>query len=207
MKLLKDQVALLLGSDNGEAEGAEDHLRQALGQISEDLRDGAASLLLDALPGAGAVARRRILDLLQASWWPPTVALAGRAFRATLAALADLPPTAGEPKPVSLLWAHLCRVDVTVPGEVGRALAHPSAAVRKAAAGALGRIGHTGVGFIPALVERLSDPEEAVALAALEALRTLAPLDPAAALPALGAEISRASGRRRFEALAGLRGL
>lgn len=173
----------------------------------EPKRTQAAKELLSALARPGFKNSKAALSLLQASWWPLTPELIPQAVEAVLFAVRGLERDAPELEDASLLLGNLGREDASQLEVLAAALRDPAPTVRRAVAGAVGRIGQAALGTLPLLLECLSAPEEEVGGAALESLGTLGPLAPEAVAPALLAEAGRSTGARRYLALAGLRGL
>ncbi len=173
----------------------------------EPKRAQAAKELLAALARPGFKNSKAALSLLQASWWPLTPELIPQAVEAVLFAVRGMERDAPELEDASLLLGNLGREDASQLEALAAALRDPAPTVRRAAAGAVGRIGQAALATLPLLMECLSAPEEEVGGAALESLGTLGPLAPEAVAPALLTEAGRSSGARRYLALAGLRGL
>jgi hypothetical protein len=173
----------------------------------EPKRTQAAKELLSALARPGFKNSKAVLSLLQASWWPLTPELIPQAVPAVLFAVRGLELEAPELADASLLLGNLGREDASQLGALTAALRDPSPSMRRAVAGAVGRLGEAALGTLPLLLECLTAPEEEVGGAALESLGMLGPLAPEAVAPALLAEAGRSKGARRYLALASLRGL
>ncbi|MFY0524711.1 HEAT repeat domain-containing protein [Archangium gephyra] len=173
----------------------------------EPTRAQAAKEVLSALARPGFKNSEAALSLLQASWWPLTRELIPEAVAAVLSAVRGMALDAPALEDASLLLGHLGREDTSRLEALEAALRDPAPTVRRAAAGAVGRIGEAALGTLPLLIECLRAPEEEVGGAALESLGTLGSLAPEAIAPALLAEAERSKGARRYLALAGLRGL
>lgn len=204
---LNDYVSLLSSRNAGEVEEARDALSSALAADDEGLKENAARLLLEELARPGSAAVAEALGLLQSGWWPPSPRLSGQAVRAVLLALAGVDPEAPVVEDASLLLANVIREDPGQLASLEQALgdAHPT--IRRAAAGATGRIGEPALGMLPRLLEGVEDSSEPVAGAAMESLCALASLAPRTVVPALLEQVRRGDGVRRYLALATLRGL
>ncbi|MCP3103677.1 HEAT repeat domain-containing protein [Myxococcus sp. K15C18031901] len=170
-------------------------------------RERAAQLLLGELIRPGARARGAILRLLQTSWWPPQEQLADGALDAVFTSVAMLDAEAMAVDDAAMLVANLYRAVPRLPlGTLEAALAHPKPAVRRAAAGAVGRVGKAAVSLLPKVLGVLDDVEP-VAGAALESVGSMAALAPDLAMPALLEQVEKAEGARHYLALMSLRGL
>ncbi|MHB8877694.1 MAG: HEAT repeat domain-containing protein [Myxococcaceae bacterium] len=201
-----EYVSLLSSRKAGEVEEAREALSAALSAEDEGLKENAARLLLEELarPG-GAVAE--VLGLLQSGWWPPSPRLSGQAMRSVLLALGGVAADAPEVEDASLVLANVCREDPYQLASLEQALGDARPTVRRAAAGAAGRIGESALGMVPRLIEALEDSSDPVAGAAIESLCALASLAPMDVAPALVEQVRRGEGVRRYLALATLRGL
>jgi len=200
-------VPRLLSSDADEVERASEALGASLSSDDEALRDRAAGLLLRTL-GQGKVAlTREALRLLQVSWYPPSVAMAEQAVEAVLDALPQLDGAAPEVDDAALLLANVCGEEPTQLTVVASALGNAHPALRRAAAGALGRVGEPAATHCAALVNALQDQHPGVVDAALQSLCALAPLAAPVTAPALLQTVATQEGPRRYLALATLRGL
>lgn len=206
MRVLADLVEDLL-VENGSVSRGKAALEGALQSEDATLRERAADLLVSAIPRAQARARDAILHMLQAFYWPPTPAVAARAFAATLPVMESVGHDSPEATDVPLLWSNLARVNPDVAESVGNATLHARASVRRAAVGALGRMGRLAQDYMDRVARLLQDEDPLVAEMALQSLSALGPLNLELSLEALRAEIRTAKGNRRFLALSALRGL
>lgn len=205
MRVLEDEVQRFLSGDP-EASEARAVLEDTLGSEHEALRARAGGLLLDALGWAGEVAPL-ILEVLQESWSPIPLNLVDRALEATLSFLRGWD---GESQPVddvALLWAGLVREEPSVASRLLEHAGDGAWAVRRAAAGAMGRLPEATGEHVAAVAGLVGDPDPRVSEAAVEALGAVASVDPARAMPILVGEISRGEGDRRLLALSAVRGL
>lgn len=200
-------VPRLLSDDPDEVERASEALGASLSSADEALRDRAAGLLLRTLGQGKAALTAAALRLLQVSWFPPSVTMAEQAVRAVLEALQQLDGAAPEVEDAALLLANVCREEPSQLAAVVDALGHDRPALRRAAAGALGRIGELAAPHCAELAQALDDRDHGVVDAALLSLCALAPLEQAVAAPALLRVVRAQQGQRRYAALAALRGL
>ncbi|AKQ66568.1 hypothetical protein A176_003480 [Myxococcus hansupus] len=127
-------------------------------------------------------------------------------MRAVTAALATVDVASPAVEDAALVLANVCRVAPGQCAALEAALGHGRASVRRAAAGAVGRVGEAAVPLLPRLVPMLQD-EEDVAGAALESLGALASLAPGVATPALLEQVRTVEGARLYLALTALRSL
>ncbi|MFH1807749.1 MAG: HEAT repeat domain-containing protein [Pseudomonadota bacterium] len=197
----------LLSPQADVAERAREALGASLASMDEALRDRAAELLLRALGRDQPALTAEALHLLQASWFPTSPALAERAVQAVLDALPHLDAEAPAVEDAALLLASVCR---EAPGQlaaVEAALRHEHPGPRRAAAGALGRVGEDAAPLCGSLVDALADSHTGVGDAALLSLCALAPLAVEVVAPALLDVARVAQGPRRYQALTALRGL
>ncbi len=204
MRALEDHLHAFLAG-NGAAEAAEAALDEALRSEHEALRDRAAGLLIDALPAAAPGPRARILFLLQSAWWPVQPSRADAAFDACVAALTPLEDEGPEVQDAALLWATLSRDVPKLTARIEGALSHDAWAVRLSATLCAGRLFDAKSTGLEALLARLADPDQRVALAAVDAVGQLAQDVPDRAVPVLQQEVRTADGERRFRALTALR--
>lgn len=206
MRALDEWIGDLQGN-NGEVERAAEVVAEALGHTEDAVRERAAGLLIEALPRTAPAPRARMLNLLQIHWWPPTARNSGPAYKTTRELLPALELEAPELLDITLIWAHVARIDASLVSPITADLKHAQASVRKAAAGALGRVGEAAAPSIAKLIKALADPVDEVGDAALESLSALAPFDADRAVPALAKEIGRSQGARQFLAMMALRGV
>ena len=134
----------------------------ALGAIASE-SDAAAAVVLDSLSDDSAVVRREGIV-----WLSKIGSL--EALRALLGALTD---SATEVRRASVLGLGHAGLVEAVPGLAAALAADRSSEVRADAASALGAVGEACAA--PDLLKALEDPSEAVARAALNALRCLGP--------------------------------
>ncbi|WP_342373740.1 hypothetical protein NVS55_20050 [Myxococcus stipitatus] len=199
-------MSFLSASDPRRVTQALELLGEALCSDDDSTRERAAEVLLAELAREGAESQGPILQLLQLSWWPPPVKLAGPALTAVLSGVSRLPADAHEVDDAALLVANLYRAAPLPLSVLEESLGHARASVRKVAAGAVGRMGQGAVSLLPRLLPMLDDVEP-VAGAALESLGSLAPAAPDIVLPALFDQVARAEGARQYLALTSLRSL
>ncbi|MDQ3266795.1 MAG: HEAT repeat domain-containing protein [Myxococcota bacterium] len=207
MRVLGDWVNELLTEDRL-SEGGKLALEDALRSPDQVVRDRASELLIQMLPKARPTARGGVIHLLQSAWWPPAVGLSQPAFDVTLPAVVEA--DAGDDELIldtMLLWSHLARVNAGLLASLVDTLGHASPGARRAAAGALSRMGAGAKAQVPELVKLLEDPDPQVSEAALEALGVLGPVNVEPALTAFRRELQTQQGKRRFLALSALRGI
>ncbi len=201
-----DEWAVLLSSPSAqEREKAMEGLGEALSAEDEALRERTGQSVLEALVRPGA-AVGPLLSMLQSAWWPPPVRLADAAMQAVIAALATVDVASPAVEDAALVLANVCRVAPGQCAALEAALGHARASVRRAAAGAVGRVGEAAAPLLPRLVPMLQDEEE-VAGAALESLGALASLAPGVATPALLEQVRTGEGAPLYLALTALRSL
>ncbi|WP_426751906.1 hypothetical protein [Myxococcus sp. Y35] len=205
VRSVDEWVVLLSSPSASERELAVEGLGDALGAEDGMARERAAEVLLEALARPGA-AVGPLLSVLQSAWWPPPVRLAGTAMQAVVVAVSTLDAANAAVEDAAFVLANVCRVAPAQCAAVDAALEHPRPAVRRAAAGAVGRMGEAAVPLLPRLIPLLDD-EEDVAGAALESMGALASLAPGVAMPALLEHIRTAEGARLYLALTALRSL
>lgn len=205
VRSVDEWVVLLSTSSGPEQEEAQEWLGDALGAEDDLLRERTAQFLLDAMVRPGA-AVGPILSVLQSAWWPPPARLAEAAVRSVTTALTGLEASHPAVEDAALVLANVCRISPAQLAALEAALGHAHPAVRRAAAGAVGRVGDAAVPLLPRLVPLLK-AEEDVAGAALESLGALASLAPEVATPALLEEARTAEGTRLYLALTSLRSM
>ncbi len=206
IRSIDEWLARLSTSNEDEQALAAEALGDALGAEDAALRERTAQLLLEELARPGSRAQGPILSVLQSAWWPPPPRLADSAMRAVTAALTRMDAADSGVEDAALVLANVCRELPTQLPTLEAALGHDHPAVRRAAAGAVGRVGELAVPLLPRLLERLKD-EEPVVDSALESLGAFALLAPDVATPALLEQVRKASGARLYLALASLRGM
>ena len=207
VQALDETVALLSSRKEADLEAARAALSEALEAEDEGLRESAVRLLLGELARPESRAQAEVLMLLQSGWWPIQVRMATVAVNAVLAALRRSSEDGPEADDAALLLTSICREDPTQLAALEKALGETTPAVRRAAAGAVGRVGEPALGMLPLLVALAEGPSDAVASAAVESMGALASLAPDVVAPALLRQLLRATGVRRYLALATLRGL
>ncbi len=206
MRVLGDWVNELLTEDRL-SEGGKMTLEDALRSPDPVVRDRAGELLVQMLPKAKATARPGVIHLLQSAWWPPAQKLCQPAFNVTLPAVVEAGAGDELILDTMLLWSHLARVEAGLLTSLVETLGHASPGARRAAAGALSRMGAKAKEQVPDLVTLLEDPDPKVSEAALEALSVLGPVNVEPALTAFRRELQTQQGKRRFLALSALRGI